>query len=150
MCKSSSLVFVLFFAFLFKLERFSARLISVILLITGGVILMVATETQFAFGGMILVFIASACGGLRWALTQILLTGAHGGHGGHGEENDDSERNEHDENKEEPMGLDNPCATIFWLAPTMCVSMLFLTSLVDGLGSVFGSKCVVVLPHPTS
>ncbi|QRW26879.1 Triose-phosphate Transporter family [Rhizoctonia solani] len=127
MCKSSSLVFVLFFAFLFKLETFSKRLVSVILLITGGVVLMVATETQFAFGGMILVFIASACGGLRWALTQILL---------HGPKREDDE----DDEKDPPMGMDNPCATIFWLAPTMFISLLILTAMVDNLGDVFGSK----------
>ncbi|CAE6345487.1 unnamed protein product [Rhizoctonia solani] len=128
MCKSSSLVFVLFFAFLFKLETFSKRLVSVILLITGGVVLMVATETQFAFGGMILVFIASACGGLRWALTQILL---------HGPKKEDEED---EDEKDPPMGMDNPCATIFWLAPTMFVSLLILTAMVDNLGDLFGSK----------
>ncbi|KAJ1310512.1 hypothetical protein OPQ81_007243 [Rhizoctonia solani] len=128
MCKSSSLVFVLFFAFLFKLESFSKRLVSVILLITGGVVLMVATETQFALGGMILVFIASACGGLRWALTQMLL---------HGPKSD--EEQDEDE-KEPPMGMDNPCATIFWLAPTMFISLLILTAIVDNLGDIFGSK----------
>ncbi|KAL5636207.1 hypothetical protein ACGC1H_004879 [Rhizoctonia solani] len=128
MCKSSSLVFVLFFAFLFKLETFSKRLVSVILLITGGVVLMVATETQFALGGMVLVFIASACGGLRWALTQILL------HGPKREEREDEEESE------PPMGMDNPCATIFWLAPTMFISLLVLTAFVDNLGDVFGSK----------
>ncbi|KAG8685274.1 Triose-phosphate Transporter [Ceratobasidium sp. 395] len=127
MCKSSSLVFVLFFAFLFKLERFSTRLVGVILLITSGVVLMVATETQFALVGMLLVFAASAMGGLRWALTQMLLTG----HGGPGNE---------DEEEKEPMGMDNPCATIYWLAPTMAVTMFFLCAIVDGLGTIFGSK----------
>ncbi|CAE6524951.1 unnamed protein product [Rhizoctonia solani] len=131
MCKSSSLVFVLFFAFLFKLEAFSKRLVSVILLITSGVVLMVATETQFALGGMILVFIASACGGLRWALTQMLL---------HGPKREDIEDEDEDE-KEPPMGLDNPCATIFWLAPTMFVSLLTVAAIVDNLGDIFfGSK----------
>ncbi|CAE6488902.1 unnamed protein product [Rhizoctonia solani] len=128
MCKSSSLVFVLCFAFLFKLETFSKRLVSVILLITAGVVLMVATETHFALGGMILVFIASACGGLRWALTQILL---------HGPKRQEEET---EEDTEPPMGMDNPCATIFWLTPTMFLSLLILTGIVDNLGDIFGSK----------
>ncbi|KAG8688185.1 Triose-phosphate Transporter [Ceratobasidium sp. 394] len=76
---------------------------------------------------MLLVFAASALGGLRWALTQILLTG----HGGPAKE---------DGEEAEPMGMDNPCATIFWLAPTMAVTMLFLCAAVDGLGTIFGSK----------
>lgn len=139
MCKSSSLVFVLFFAFLFRLERFSARLVGVILLITSGVVLMVATETKFALGGMLLVFAASALGGLRWALTQMLLTG----HGGHGAAAPNSAETE--EKEEEPMGMDNPCATIYWLAPTMAVTILLLCAVVDGLGTVFASKCVAFL-----
>ncbi|KAI0295874.1 triose-phosphate transporter family-domain-containing protein [Multifurca ochricompacta] len=73
MCKSSSLVFVLAFAFFFRLETFSFRLIAVILLISAGVLLMVATETHFVLGGFILVLSASALGGLRWSLTQLLM-----------------------------------------------------------------------------
>ncbi|KAG9090504.1 Triose-phosphate Transporter [Ceratobasidium sp. 370] len=68
-----------------------------------------------------------ALGGFRWALTQILLTG----HGGPAKE---------DEQEPEPMGMDNPCATIFWLAPTMAVTMLLLCAVVDGFGTIFGSK----------
>ncbi|KAF8610745.1 TPT-domain-containing protein [Ceratobasidium sp. AG-I] len=135
MCKSSSLVFVLFFAFIFRLERFSARLIGVILLITSGVVLMVATETKFALGGMLLVFAASALGGLRWALTQMLLTG----HGGHGAAVPNAAA-EAEEKEEEPMGMDNPCATIYWLAPTMAVTLFTLCAIVDGLGTIFASK----------
>ncbi|KDQ06480.1 hypothetical protein BOTBODRAFT_121435 [Botryobasidium botryosum FD-172 SS1] len=114
MCKSSSLVFVLGFAFLFHLEKFSLRLILVILLITSGVVLMVATETHFVLSGMILVFLASALGGLRWALTQMLL-------------------------QKKGMGMDNPCATVFWLAPIMGVSLAMLCGVVEGFGNVFGS-----------
>ncbi|KAI9442656.1 triose phosphate transporter [Lactarius indigo] len=73
MCKSSSLVFVLAFAFLFQLETFSIRIVGVILLISIGVLLMVATETHFVLGGFLLVLSASALGGLRWSLTQLLM-----------------------------------------------------------------------------
>jgi hypothetical protein len=63
----------------------------VIFLIFSGVLLMVATETKFVLEGLILVLTASAFGGLRWSLTQILLqnkemgfdnilAGAHYGH----------------------------------------------------------------------
>lgn len=142
MCKSSSLVFVLFFAFIFRLERFSARLIGVIMLITSGVVLMVATETKFALGGMLLVFAASALGGLRWALTQMLLTG----HGGHGAAVPNA-ATEVEEKEEEPMGLDNPCATIYWLAPTMAVTLFILCAIVDGLGNIFASKYVSSLAY---
>lgn len=115
MCKSSSLVFVLLFAFAFRLEIFSWRLIGVITIITSGVVLMVATETQFVLGGMILVFSASALGGLRWALTEILL-------------------------KKEEMGMNNPAATVFWLAPTMGLTLALLSAIFEGFGEVFRSK----------
>lgn len=78
---------VLLFAFLFRLETFSWRLIGVIVLIFSGVLLMVATETHFILHGFLLVITASALGGLRWGLTQILL---------------------HDKK----LGLDNPAATV--------------------------------------
>lgn len=59
---------------------------------------MVATEAEFVLQGLILVLGASALGGLRWSLTQVLL-------------------------KSKNLGLDNPAATIFWLAPSMGVTL---------------------------
>jgi solute carrier family 35 protein C2 len=114
MCKSSSLIFVLFFAFLFRLETFSLRLIAVILLIFGGVVLMVASETAFVLPGFLLVMTASACGGLRWSLTQMLM-------------------------KNKTMGLDNPAATIFWLAPAMGITIALLSIIWEGWFTIFAS-----------
>jgi solute carrier family 35, member C2 len=102
MCKSSSLVFVLAFAFLFRLETFSLRLVGVILLISVGVLLMVATETHFVLGGFILVISASALGGLRWSLTQMLM-------------------------RNKRSGMNHPVATIFWLAPFMGITMAIIS-----------------------
>jgi len=51
LCKSSTLAFVLVFAFLFHLERPEWKLIAVITILTIGVILMVATEAQFVLTG---------------------------------------------------------------------------------------------------
>lgn len=116
MCKSSSLIFVLLFAFLFRLELFSWRLVGVILLIFSGVLLMVATQTHFILHGFLLVLSASALGGLRWTLTQLLL-------------------------KNKKMGLDNPAATIFWLSPmmgfTLAVTSIGLESWHDLVNSPF-------------
>ena len=112
MCKSSSLIFVLLFAFLFRLEIFSWRLVFVITLISAGVVLMVATETAFHLAGMLMVFSASALGGLRWSLTQILL-------------------------RKRNMGMDTPVATVFWLAPVMGFTLAFVSIVVEGWGNVF-------------
>lgn len=114
MCKSSSLVFVLTFAFLLRLETFSLRLVGVIVLICIGVLLMVATETHFVLSGFLLVTSASALGGLRWSLTQLLL-------------------------RSKDVGMSNPAATLFWLAPVMGVSLAITSAIVDGWAKVFNS-----------
>lgn len=106
MCKSSSLAFVLLFAFLFKLEAPRSSLVLVIAIITVGVVLMVATETRFVLEGFVLVVTASAMGGLRWALTQILL-------------------------KENPS-TSNPFSSIFHLAPIMFVSLVTTAMILEG------------------
>ncbi|EMD33622.1 hypothetical protein CERSUDRAFT_86980 [Gelatoporia subvermispora B] len=114
MCKSSSLIFVLLFAFIFKLETFSLRLIGVIALIFAGVVLMVATETHFVLNGFLLVISASALGGLRWSLTQLLL-------------------------RSKNMGFNNPVATLFWLSPIMGITLGAISLFVDGWIEVFSS-----------
>ncbi|KAH7888311.1 triose-phosphate transporter family-domain-containing protein [Phlebopus sp. FC_14] len=115
MCKSSSLIFVLCFAFFFKIEQFSLRLVAVILIIFGGVVLMVASETSFVLAGFLLVMSASVCGGLRWSLTQLLM-------------------------KDKNMGLDTPPATIYWLSPMMGVTLAVISLIWEGWGRVFGTS----------
>ncbi|KAJ7594679.1 triose phosphate transporter [Mycena floridula] len=119
MVKSSSLIFVLLFAFSFRLEQFSLRLIGVIVLIFAGVLLMVATETHFVLPGFLMVLSASALGGLRWALTQVLL-------------------------KNKKMGMDNPAATIFWLSPAMALTLAVVGAILEqwhiaAVGAFFSS-----------
>ncbi|KAJ7718014.1 TPT-domain-containing protein [Mycena maculata] len=124
MCKSSSLIFVLFFAFLFRLEKFSIRLVAVISLIFSGVLLMVATETHFILGGFFLVISASALGGFRWALTQLLL-------------------------KNKKMGMNDPAATIYWLAPVMGVTLAIISFILDDWSAMFRSHFVGVKAFQT-
>lgn len=129
MCKSSSLAFVLLFAFLFRLESPRLSLVGVIAIITVGVVLMVATETRlvhynslsrkdsdlhrFVVEGFVLVVTASAMGGLRWALTQILL-------------------------KENPSTA-NPFSSIFHLAPIMFLSLVGVAMILEGPVALFNA-----------
>lgn len=115
MVKSSSLIFVLIFAFALRLEVFSIRLIAVITLIFAGVILMVATETHFVLGGFLLALSGSALGGLRWGLTQLLL-------------------------KDKRLGLSNPAATLFWLAPIMGIILSIVSAFLDRWSELIGSR----------
>ena len=115
MCKSSTLIFVLFFAFLFHLEKYSLRLISVISLISFGVLLMVFNTTSVSIPGILMVFSASGLAGLRWALTELVM-------------------------HKKSMGLSNPFATIFWLAPLMAVTLASVSIVIEGWVSVFQSE----------
>ncbi|KAI8061809.1 triose-phosphate transporter family-domain-containing protein [Gilbertella persicaria] len=114
MCKSSTLAFVLIFAFIFKLEKPNWKLILIIVIITVGVVLMVSDETDFNVVGFIQVMTAAACGGLRWSLTEVLL-------------------------RKESMGLTNPFASIFFLAPSQAIILLIISAGVEGYVTIFKS-----------
>ena len=118
MCKSSSLAFVLGFAFLFRLEDPSIRLVAIITTMTVGVIMMVAGETAFDIFGFILVILAAFFSGFRWALTQILLL--------------------------KNPATSNPFSSIFFLAPVMFVSLAIIAMPVEGFVPVaHGLKALV-------
>jgi solute carrier family 35 protein C2 len=118
MCKSSSLAFVLIFAFLFRLESPSWRLVAIIATMTAGVVMMVAGEINFKPLGFILVISAAFFSGFRWALTQILLL-----------------RN---------PATSNPFSSIFFLAPIMFVSLLIIAIPVEGIPAVIeGFKALI-------
>ena len=106
MCKSSVLGFVLVFAFIFHLEQPTWRLCFIILVMTAGVIMMVAGETAFEARGFILVMTASLCSGFRLSLTQILLL-----------------RN---------RATSNPFSSIFFLTPVMFLALFLLALPIEG------------------
>ena len=106
MCKSSSLAFVLIFAFLFRLESPTWRLVAIIATMTVGVLMMVAGEIEFELSGFVLVISAAFFSGFRWGLTQILLL-----------------RN---------PATSNPFSSIFFLAPIMFVTLMLIAVPVEG------------------
>ncbi|RUS21983.1 hypothetical protein BC937DRAFT_90743 [Endogone sp. FLAS-F59071] len=118
MCKSSTLAFVLIFAFIFKLEKPRLALIGIILIISTGVLLMVTNETDFVFAGFAEVMTASVLGGLRWSLTQILL-------------------------ERESLGMNNPIASIFFLAPLMAAALFLTSGIVEGFHNIFWNSFFV-------
>ncbi|KAK4077910.1 uncharacterized protein Triagg1_3604 [Trichoderma aggressivum f. europaeum] len=106
MCKSSSLAFVLLFAFAFGLEKPTWRLVAIIATMTMGVILMVFGEVEFNLGGFGLVISAAFFSGFRWGLTQILLL-----------------RN---------PATSNPFSSIFFLTPVMFITLFSIAIPVEG------------------
>ncbi|KAM7269923.1 hypothetical protein ACFE04_029137 [Oxalis oulophora] len=73
MCKSAAPIFLLLFAFAFKLESPSIRLFGIIIVISVGILLTVARDTDFEILGFVLVMLAAVMSGFRWCMTQILL-----------------------------------------------------------------------------
>ncbi|KKZ67856.1 hypothetical protein EMCG_06487 [[Emmonsia] crescens] len=106
MCKSSSLAFVLLFAFLFRLETPSIKLILIIGTMTIGVVMMVAGEASFNALGFSLIIVSSIFSGFRWGLTQILLL--------------------------RHPATSNPFAMLFFLTPIMFVCLMILSLAVEG------------------
>ncbi|GJJ78029.1 solute carrier family 35, member C2 [Entomortierella parvispora] len=117
MCKSSSLAFVLMFAFIFKLERPTWTLAGVIGVICVGLFMMVMSEVDFVLIGFIQVMLASVLGGLRWSLTQLLL------------ERTDTKAG----------SLANPISTIFFLSPIMGICLCVVAGIFEGYRTIFSS-----------
>ncbi|EER41646.1 solute carrier [Histoplasma capsulatum var. duboisii H88] len=106
MCKSSSLAFVLLFAFLFRLEIPSLKLILIIGTMTIGVVMMVAGEAAFNALGFSLIIASAFFSGFRWGLTQILLL--------------------------RHPATANPFSMLFFLTPIMFVCLTALAFAVEG------------------
>ncbi|KAI0525843.1 triose-phosphate transporter family-domain-containing protein [Xylaria bambusicola] len=106
MCKSSALAFVLLFAFVFRLETPTWRLVGIIATMTAGVIMMVAGEVEFHLGGFVLIISSAFFSGFRWGLTQILLL--------------------------RHPATSNPFSSIFFLTPIMFATLLFIALPVEG------------------
>lgn len=106
MCKSSSLAFVLLFAFVFHLESPSVKLVAIIGTMTFGVIMMVAGEAIFSTFGFALVIASAFFSGFRWGLIQTLLL--------------------------HHPATANPFATLFLLTPIMFFLLLCISITVEG------------------
>ncbi|XP_020100212.1 probable sugar phosphate/phosphate translocator At1g06470 isoform X2 [Ananas comosus] len=106
MCKSASPIFLLLFAFAFRLENPSFKLLGIIIIISLGVLLTVAKETEFEFWGFVFVMLAAVMSGFRWSMTQILL-------------------------QKEAYGLKDPITLMSYVTPMMAVATLILSLAMD-------------------
>jgi solute carrier family 35 protein C2 len=73
MVKASTPVFVLFWAWLFRIERITWPLIGVIAVIAAGEFLTVVGEVDFVWTGFAQCLTASVLSGARWTLVQLKL-----------------------------------------------------------------------------
>lgn len=129
MIKASAPIFVLFFAFIFRIEKITMGLVLVIAIISAGELLTVWGEVDFDFTGFILCLGSSVCSGLRWTLVQFKI-----------------------QNLEPP--LKSAVSTMRLLSPSMFFSMLILCIIIERPVSTlaastyfatFGDSCSTLL-----
>ncbi|GAB2233925.1 hypothetical protein Droror1_Dr00003155 [Drosera rotundifolia] len=106
MCKSASPIYLLLFAFAFRLESPSLKLLGIILVISFGILLTVAKETEFEFWGFLFVMLAAVMSGFRWCMMQILL-------------------------QREAYGLRNPITFMSSVTPVMAIATALFSLLMD-------------------
>ncbi|KAG8077923.1 hypothetical protein GUJ93_ZPchr0007g4562 [Zizania palustris] len=106
MCKSAAPIFILLFAFLFRLEKPSFNLLGIMLIVSFGVLLTVAKETEFNLWGFIFIMLAAVMSGFRWCMTQILL-------------------------QKEEYGLKNPFTLMSYVSPVMAIATAILSIAMD-------------------
>ncbi|KAL7087069.1 hypothetical protein ACP275_13G042700 [Erythranthe tilingii] len=106
MCKSASPIFLLIFAFAFRLESPSVKLLGIMLVISVGILLTVAKETEFELWGFIFVMLAAVMSGFRWTMTQILL-------------------------QKEAYGLKNPLVLMSYVTPIMAIATGLFSLILD-------------------
>lgn len=127
MCKATVPVFLLFFAFLWGIERPSWGLIGVVGVIVFGLTLLVKGESEFDGLGFGLVMTASCLSGLRFTLMQVILHGpsghapASGGHSSAG-------------------ALGGPLEVLELLTPVMSATVLMFSLAWERLWSVLPSS----------
>lgn len=107
MSKSSSIIFILFFSIILKLEKLRPILIIVVALIAGGLLLFTYESTQFNGVGFFVAMLASFVSGIRWTTVQLVM-------------------------QKESLGLKNPVDTIYHLQPVMALSLLPLCFIIEG------------------
>jgi len=99
MTKSTVIIFISFFAVLFRLEKKSWSLLLIVLMISSGLFLFTYKSTEFNLLGFLLLLIASFSSGARWTLTQLLM-------------------------QKSKLGLQNPIDMIYFMQPYMFLSLL--------------------------
>ncbi|XP_014246743.1 solute carrier family 35 member C2 [Cimex lectularius] len=99
MTKSSTIVFILIFSMLLKLEPKSWFLMVIVGMISGGLFLFTYHSTQFDLHAFLLLLFASLSSGIRWTIAQFVM-------------------------QKTDLGLSNPLDMIYHTQPWMFLSIL--------------------------
>ncbi|KAG5677280.1 hypothetical protein PVAND_007050 [Polypedilum vanderplanki] len=126
MTKSTVIIFISFFAILFRLEKKSWSLLMIVVMISTGLFLFTYKSTEFDLLGFILLIIASFSSGARWTLAQMLM-------------------------QKSKLGLHNPIDMIYYMQPYMLISLLPFaivfesTKLLDHVSMIFDMEGYEIL-----
>lgn len=120
MVKSTSVVFIYVCALLFGLERMQYSMLTVVLLISGGLSLFTYESTEFSVLGFMMALIASGTSGVRWTLSQLVM-------------------------QRQEMGLANPIDMIYHIQPWMIISILPFAILFEGVDIACSADFVLFL-----
>ncbi|XP_055626821.1 solute carrier family 35 member C2 [Toxorhynchites rutilus septentrionalis] len=102
MTKSTTIVFILIFAILLKLEKKSWSLAAIVVMISGGLFLFTYKSTHFDTLGFSFLLFASLSSGIRWSFAQLIM-------------------------QKSKLGLHNPIDMIFHMQPWMILAVLPFT-----------------------
>ncbi|KAF4521408.1 hypothetical protein B566_EDAN016976, partial [Ephemera danica] len=108
MTKTTSIIFIMGFSLMFKLERKSWSLFMIVFMISCGLFLFTFHATQFHLGGFLLVLTASLLSGLRWTLAQFVM-------------------------QKSKLGLGNPIDMVYHVQPWMIATVLPFAVTIEGL-----------------
>ncbi|KAK0088573.1 hypothetical protein PV325_011493 [Microctonus aethiopoides] len=97
--KSTTIIFILGFALIFKLEKKSWSLVGVVVMMSGGLIMFTYKSSQFHVFGFTLCLLASLSSGLRWTMAQLII-------------------------QKSKLGLNNPIDVIYYMQPWMLLAVI--------------------------
>ncbi|KXJ70039.1 hypothetical protein RP20_CCG025049 [Aedes albopictus] len=126
MTKSTTIVFILIFAILLKLEKKSWSLAAIVVMISGGLFLFTYKSTHFDALGFSFLLFASLSSGIRWSFAQLIM-------------------------QKSKLGLHNPIDMIFHMQPWMILAVLPFTigfegkRIFDGLDVVMQTDTSIVM-----
>lgn len=126
MTKSTTIVFILIFAILLKLEKKSWSLAAIVVMISGGLFLFTYKSTHFDALGFSFLLFASLSSGIRWSFAQLIM-------------------------QKSKLGLHNPIDMIFHMQPWMILAVLPFTigfegkRILDGLDVVMQTDTSIVM-----
>lgn len=122
MTKSSTIIFILFFAILLGLEKKSWSLVAIVAMIATGLFMFTYKSTEFDVFGFAFLLFASFTSGIRWSFAQLIM-------------------------QKSKLGLHNPIDMIFHMQPWMIISIIPFTIGFEGKQAIDLLQQISTVPY---